>query len=71
MLREKYYEWKNWKGMVHTTWNPDGPGAIRIHLIPPRFSLWKFVPSVVILNGNQILPLNESWRFCLPSLFGI
>lgn len=65
MLREKYYEWKNWKGMVHTTWNPDGPGAIRIHLIPPRFSLWKFVPSVVILNGNQILPLNESWAILL------
>ena len=65
MLREKYYEWKNWKEMVHTTWNPDGPGAIRIHLIPPRFSLWKFVPSVVILNGNQILPLNESWAILL------
>lgn len=65
MLREKRYEWKNWKGVVHTTWNPKGPGVIRIHLIPPRFRLFKLAPAVVILNGQEILPLNESWAILL------
>lgn len=65
MIREKWYEWKNWRGMVHTTWNPKDPGAIRIHLIPPRFRWFRFVPSVAILNGNQIIPVNESWAILL------
>lgn len=65
MIREKWYEWKNWRGMVHTTWNPKDPGAIRIHLIPPRFRLFGFVPSIAILNGNQIIPVNESWAILL------
>lgn len=51
--------------MVHTTWNPKDPGAIRIHLIPPRFRWFHFVPSVAILNGNQIIPVNESWAILL------
>ena len=57
MIREKWYEWKNWREMVHTTWNPKDPGVIRIHLIPPRFKWFHVVPSVAILNGNQIIPL--------------
>lgn len=65
MIREKIFEWKNWKEMIHTTWNPKDPGVIRIHMIPPKFHLFHFIPSVVILNGNQILPLNESWAILL------
>ncbi len=65
MIREKWYEWKNWKGMVHTTWNPKDPGAIRIHMIPPRFRWFHYVPSIAILNGNQIIPVNESWAILL------
>lgn len=65
MIREKWYEWKNWRGMIHTTWNPKNPGAIRIHMIPPKFRLFRFVPSVAILNGNQIIPVNESWAILL------
>lgn len=65
MIREKIFEWKNWKEMIHTTWNPKDPGVIRIHMIPPKFRLFRFIPSVVILNGNQILPLNESWAILL------
>lgn len=65
MIREKIFEWKNWKEMIHTTWNPKDPGVIRIHMIPPKFHLFRFIPSVVILNGNQILPLNESWAILL------
>lgn len=65
MLREKLYELKNWKGVVHTTWNPQGPGVIRIHMIPPKFRLFRIAPAVVILNGQEILPLNESWAILL------
>ncbi len=65
MIREKWYEWKNWREMIHTTWNPKDPGAIRIHMIPPRFRWFHFVPSVAILNGNQIIPVNESWAILL------
>lgn len=65
MFREKYYEWKNWREMIHTTWNPKDPGAVRIHLIPPKFTPFRFIPSVAILNGNQILPVNESWAILL------
>lgn len=65
MLREKLYELKNWKSVVHTTWNPKGPGVIRIHMIPPKFGLFHMAPAVVILNGQEILPLNESWAILL------
>lgn len=65
MLREKLYELKNWKSVVHTTWNPKGPGVLRIHMIPPKFRWFGMTPSVVILNGQDILPLNESWAILL------
>ena len=59
MIRQKIYELKNWKGVVHTTWNPEGPGVIRIHLIPPKFVPFRRVPSIAILNGQDILPVDE------------
>lgn len=65
MIREKIYELKNWNGVVHTTWNPKGPGVIRIHMIPPKFRLFHFVPAVVIINGQDVIPINESWAILL------
>lgn len=65
MFREKIYELKNWKNIIHTTWNPHGPGVIRIHMIPPKFHLFQTPPAIVILNGQEILPLNESWAILL------
>ena len=65
MLNQKLYELKNWKGVLHTTWNPNGPGVIRIHLIPPRFIPFKTVSTLVIINGQDILPINESWAILL------
>lgn len=65
MIREKLYEIKEWNKVVHTTWNPSGPGVIRIHMIPPKFSLFHFAPAVVILNGKDVLPINESWAILL------
>ena len=61
MLREKIYERKNWRSVIHMTWDPDGPDVIRIHMVPPRFQPFRKVPSVAILNGQELLPLNESW----------
>jgi hypothetical protein len=58
MLREKIYELKNWKLAVHTTWNPGAENVMRIHLVPPRFLSGKIVPSVVILNGQEIVPVD-------------
>ena len=60
MLNQKLYELKNWVQVIHTTWNPDGPGVIRMHMIPPRFTPFKTVKSLVIINGSEILPINES-----------
>ncbi|SEW33864.1 radical SAM additional 4Fe4S-binding SPASM domain-containing protein [Ruminococcaceae bacterium KH2T8] len=65
MISQKLYELKNWKGVLHTTWNPNGPGVIRIHLIPPKFVPFKTVDTLVIINGQDILPINESWAILL------
>ena len=65
MLNQKIYELKNWKNVIHTTWNPGGPGALRIHMVPPKFVPFKTVRTPVILNGQDILPINESWAILL------
>lgn len=68
MLQEKLYELKHWKGVIHTTWNPKGPGVIRLHMIPPKFSWTKKAPAIVIINGMEIVPLYESWAIMLTAL---
>ena len=64
-LREVVYRLLKMKGVAHTTLNPYGPGTVRIHLVPPKFSLTKTAPSVVILNGQDIIPINMSWATLL------
>ncbi len=56
-------EWK--KGVKHCTFDPMGPGVVRIHLIPPKFSLFGNPSHVVILNGYYLLPLGYSWAVML------
>ena len=62
-----YREWKYMKtkftGVSHTTLNPRGPGVMRIHLVPPKNPLRE--PSVAILNGQDIIPVNPSWTVLL------
>ena len=53
------------RGVSHTTFNPYGPGVVRIHLIPPKFSVNKAVPSIAIVNGQDIIPINTSWAILL------
>jgi MoaA/NifB/PqqE/SkfB family radical SAM enzyme len=54
--------------VLHTTLNPDGPGAIRIHLIPPKKEENAFNPSIAIINGADILPVNFIWAVILAEL---
>lgn len=65
MLNQKIYELKNWDRVIHTTWNPDGPGVIRMHMIPPKFTPFKITQTLVIINGYEILPICESGAILL------
>ena len=56
-IREKIYSKKHLNEVLHTTLNPYEPGAVRIHLVPAKSSLFKSRPSVVILNGKDIIPM--------------
>lgn len=57
---ENMYQFTHLREVKHTTLDPKGPGVVRIHLIPPRPGKMKY-PSVIILNGRDILPLNPAW----------
>ena len=59
----QYREYK--KGVSHCTFNPSGPGVVRIHLVPPRFSIFKSNAYIVILNGYYLLPIGYSWALIL------
>ena len=64
-IYEKMYEKKYLNRVIHTTLNPKNPGVVRLHLVPSKFSLFKNTPSIVILNGKDIIPLNPSWTILL------
>ena len=52
----------------HTTLNPEGPGVVRIHLIPPQ-PAGRYLPSgTAIINGQYIIPVNVSWSILLCAL---
>ena len=54
--------------VLHTTLNPDGPGAIRIHLIPPKKEEGALNPSAAIINGMDIVPVNFAWAVMLAEM---
>ena len=65
-LLNKIAQYKELKsGVKHCTFNPDGPGVVRIHLIPPKFKLMKNSSYICILNGYYLLPLGYSWAIML------
>ena len=66
LLQNKIAQYKAYKnGIKHCTFNPNGPGVVRIHLIPPKFKLLSNESYLVILNGYYILPLGYSWALLL------
>ena len=64
---KKYLE-TEFTEVLHTTLNPEGPGVIRIHLVPPLQSEDVLSPSVAIINGTDIVPVNFFWTVILAEL---
>ena len=69
--REKKYARENFNEVFHTTLNPEGPGVIRIHMIPPACDseaekkAKRPGSSVAIINGQDIIPVGISWTILL------
>ena len=55
----------NFKEVMHTTLNPEGPGVVRIHLVPPKSEEEDKGSAVAIINGQDIIPVNTSWTILL------
>jgi radical SAM protein with 4Fe4S-binding SPASM domain len=64
-FKERKFYKKNLQEVLHTTLNPYEPGVVRIHLVPAKYKPFKAEPSVVILNGKDIVPINLSWTILL------
>lgn len=60
----RYIE-NNLNEVLHTTLNPEGPGVVRIHLIPPEKVGEEPGASIAIINGQDIIPVNTSWTILL------
>ena len=63
--KELKYAKAHFNEVHHTTLNPEGPGVVRIHLVPPLVEGDEIGPSVAIINGQDILPVNPSWSILL------
>ncbi|MBE7003389.1 MAG: radical SAM protein [Ruminococcaceae bacterium] len=63
--RELAYAARNFNEVHHTTLDPEGPGVVRIHLIPPKVSDGEIGASIAILNGQDVVPVNTSWSILL------
>ncbi len=59
------YAKKNFHEVLHATLNPDGPGVVRIHMIPPMVDGDELDASVVIINGQDIIPVSSGWSILL------
>ncbi|MCR4789147.1 MAG: radical SAM protein [Lachnospiraceae bacterium] len=60
----KYAEEK-FNEVRHTTLNPEGPGVVRIHLVPPKITGEEIGPSIAIINGQDIIPVDVAWTVLL------
>jgi len=63
--RELKYALENFNEVHHTTLNPEGPGVVRIHLVPPLVQDGEIGASVAILNGQDVIPVNTAWSILL------
>ena len=63
--RELKYAAEHFNEVHHTTINPEGPGVVRIHLVPPVTTGRDIEHSVAIINGQDIVPVNVSWSILL------
>ena len=70
--RVREYARKNFNEVYHCTLNPDGPGVVRIHLVPPLVDIpiesedgVGVGSSVAIINGQDVIPVNTAWSILL------
>lgn len=63
--RELTFAREHFNEVHHTTLNPEGPGVVRIHLVPPMVKKDDFDASVAIINGQDIIPVGRSWSILL------
>lgn len=66
-LNRKREAWND--GVAHATLDPDGPGAARMHLVPPKPVLFGDPPSQLVINGTWFLPVGPSWAAILRVFF--
>ena len=66
------YARRNFNEVYHCTLNPDGPGVVRIFLVPPVLEApgtgdgaMDVGASVAIINGQDVIPVNTSWSILL------
>lgn len=64
-FEEIKFQKKHLNKVLHTTLNPEQPGVVRIHLIPPKKAFIKPKPSIAIINGKDYIPVNLSWAIVL------
>jgi MoaA/NifB/PqqE/SkfB family radical SAM enzyme len=64
-FHEWLYQYRYISRVKHTTLDPRGPGLVRIHLVPPKRSFNADTLFVVIINGQDILPVTLSWAILL------
>ncbi len=57
------------EGVAHATLDPDGPGAARMHLVPPKPAVFGDPPSLLVINGTWFLPVGHSWASILRVFF--
>lgn len=56
--------------VMQATFNSKGPGAVRLHLVPPRVRLFgKNAPGLIFVNGNDIVPVRKSHMILLANFF--
>ena len=65
--RVREYARQNFNEVYHCTLNPEGPGVVRIFLVPPVFKdgSTDVSASVAIINGQDVIPVNVSWSILL------
>ena len=63
--RELNYAMEHFNEVHHTTLNPEGPGVVRIHLVPPKIVDGQVAASVAIINGQDVIPVNRAWSILL------
>ncbi|MBQ7345973.1 MAG: radical SAM protein [Oscillospiraceae bacterium] len=65
-IKNKIAQYRQFKdGVSHCTFDPEGPGVVRIHLVPPKFRIFRSSAYIVILNGYYLLPIGYSWALIL------